>query len=348
LTKSCERTSSPTNGAMAWSERALLGPHLRETSRSFYLSVRILPPVLRRPVGTAYLLARIADTLADSPGPKQVRRAAVLSFREAIRGGNQGFRPPAVLGPVPPGERRLLEATPSVLSLLASFPLKVRRCIQQVVLTLTEGMLFDFEKFGEGTSVVALETEEELDRYTYLIAGCVGAFWTDLAILAGQAPACRRRDLAELGVQYGKGLQLINILRDMRGDLLKGRVYLPEEKLRAVGLRPSDLADPGVFPQLATLYKQYLHRAYRLLDSGRRYVLSLPRRSYRLRLATIWPLWIGLATLRELGLKRNVLEKPPIRIPRSRTYKLLALSLVAAPFNTLLGRATLRLAALPH
>src|SRR5687768_11812317 len=64
----------------------LRGPVLRSVSRSFYLSLRILPRPLRDPLSLAYLLARAADTIADTPEPPAgVRVEALRVFAQVIQ-----------------------------------------------------------------------------------------------------------------------------------------------------------------------------------------------------------------------------------------------------------------------
>ena len=88
---------------------------------------------------------------------------------------------------------------------------------------------------------VALATEEELDDYTWRVAGCVGDFWTRIcrAHLFPNASIEELR-LIEDGIRFGKGLQLVNILRDIAVDLRRGRCYLPAPRLREQGLSPED------------------------------------------------------------------------------------------------------------
>ena len=65
----------------------LLGPLLKSVSRSFYLTLRILPAGMRDPIGLAYLLARAADTIADtSVISPQKRMRLLLSLREQVHG----------------------------------------------------------------------------------------------------------------------------------------------------------------------------------------------------------------------------------------------------------------------
>ena len=172
------------------SRRQLLTTLLKSVSRAFYLSIRVLPSGMREPVAIAYLLARAADTIADTPSISAERRLAHLSeFRQIIEGRSDihaatqlsseltGLQPTA-------GERRLLGSLLEVFDLLDGLDGSDAKAVRSVVNTLTSGMVFDLMTFGEPNSgnLTSLETEEQLDEYCYLVAGCVGEFWTDISI----------------------------------------------------------------------------------------------------------------------------------------------------------------------
>src|SRR5947209_628633 len=75
---------------MALHTKDLGGPLLASVSRSFYLSIRLLPRKLRAPVGLAYLLARASDTIADSAEvPESARLQHLAAFARMIRTGKQ-------------------------------------------------------------------------------------------------------------------------------------------------------------------------------------------------------------------------------------------------------------------
>jgi len=78
---------------MAIHTKDLGGPLLASVSRSFYLSIRLLPRKLRAPIGLAYLLARASDTIADSPDvPVATRLQHLASFARMIRTGKTDGR----------------------------------------------------------------------------------------------------------------------------------------------------------------------------------------------------------------------------------------------------------------
>lgn len=276
---------------------------LRDVSRSFYLTLRILPARIRSQIGLAYLLARTTDTIADTElvalddrlGALQAlkeriqgRREARLDFGELAR--HQGS----------PAERTLLDRTEASIKLLESFAAADRELVRAVLETITSGQELDLRRFAGASAkrIIALQNDTELDDYTYRVAGCVGEFWTKIC-RAHLFPKAKLHDDALLrdGVRFGKGLQLVNILRDLPIDLRHGRCYLPAEGLKACGLAPQDLLEPGTEPRLRSLLKTWLDRAESHLAAGWTYTNTLPRACVRVRLACAWPLLIGRETL---------------------------------------------------
>jgi len=164
----------------------LLGDLLKNVSRSFYLTLRVLPDGMREPVGLAYLLARAADTIADTALVAPERRAALLTdLRDEIERLGDGAALSRALEDVTrmqtdSHEHMLLASMKPMLALLRAQPDADRASIRKVVATLTSGMEFDLRTFPDEQSgqVASLPSRDELDRYTYLVAGCVGEFWT--------------------------------------------------------------------------------------------------------------------------------------------------------------------------
>jgi farnesyl-diphosphate farnesyltransferase len=329
----------------------LLGDLLRRVSRSFYLSLAILPRPLREPLGLAYLLARAADTVADTRLiPRAERIRALGTLRRAYAG--EATDVAAVARAAAPlqthaAERALLERVEEIVARLARVPEPDRGRARGVLGTLTDGMLFDLERFpGEDAAgLAALDTLEELDRYTYLVAGCVGEFWTDLHLahrprLAGWEPSTMRA----LGVRFGKALQMTNVLRDVPADLAHGRCYLPARELAALGVAPRDLLAPAGAARARPLLDRLLDVALGHYDAAWHYTLAVPRREWRMRLACAWPLLIGQATLEALAAHPAPLRAvPPVKVPRAAVRGILARSALTVWSNrALAGEATRR------
>ena len=329
----------------------LLDDVLRQVSRSFYLSLRILPGSLREPIGLAYLLARAADTVADT---RVIPRAERLKHLEALRAAYAGspadvtaLAQACAAPQADAAERRLLQRLDEALARLASLPTGDRTAARAVLETLTSGMILDLERFpGEDAAgLAALDTLEELDLYTYLVAGCVGPFWTALHV------AHRRRlagwDVERMsaeGVRFGKALQMTNVLRDVPRDLRAGRCYLPARELEPLGLRPVDLLDPELTPRARPLLRRLITQTLEHYDVAWRYTLAIPRAEWRMRLACAWPLLIGLGTLALLARHPNPLgAATPIKIPRAAVRAMMARSVVAVWSNATLEREAARL-----
>ena len=318
----------------------LLGPVLRDVSRSFFISIRLLPRRLREPIGLAYLLARTTDTVADTSSvPLPLRIEALQNLAAAIQDDDSLERARDLLKSFGPfqesaSERRLLEVLPDCLRILPLLNPADRSDIRKVLAAINRGQLLDLDRFGEPATLHALATAAELDEYTYLVAGCVGEFWT--AVCSRYLEKFSRKsesEMAVLGVEYGKALQLINILRDLHDDLDNGRCYLPVDELRSVGLQPADITarSESVLP----IYRNWLDRAQRGLEAGMEYVLAIEH--FRVRAATALPAIIGAKTLALLRAAGAAAVQKKIKITRNEVR-----GTVAAVTLTLAGRDSLR------
>jgi farnesyl-diphosphate farnesyltransferase len=226
-------------------------------SRSFYLTLRVLPLPVRESIALAYLVARLSDTLADGADTEAEKQ--LLARREEIEGWLSNSSDAAE--------------------------------IEKVWSTICQGQRFDKERFS--TPNAPPLDAQELDLYTYLVAGCVGEFWTQLC--EKKMPGFASLNLAEmtdLGVRFGKGLQLVNILRDRQTDLMKGRTYVPDTRF-------NEVVAGG--------------RAH--LSASREYVGAL--RNYRLRVASSLPLYLAEETLDLV--ERNPAQ-PRNKVPRKRVW----------------------------
>ncbi|MBI3801926.1 MAG: phytoene/squalene synthase family protein [Deltaproteobacteria bacterium] len=311
---------------------SLLYQLLPQVSRSFYLSLRVLPQRVRQSIGLAYLFCRAADTIADTALlPHDLRLGYLDQYRAAF--GEAG--PTAVTGLQQhladqqhnPAERELLARLTDCFALLSGMEQDDQRYIRELVLTLSQGMQMDLTVFpGEGEGkVAALETRADLDRYAYFVAGCVGEFWT--RITTTHIPSLQHWDveaMAARGVQFGKGLQLTNILRDIAQDLRLGRCYLPGVDLAALGVRPEELLDPPTLKRVRPLVNDLLDLTLSYYRAGWAYTLAIPRREWRLRLACAWPLLIGVSTLTLVNHSPQLLD-PTVRvkIARAQVYAIL-------------------------
>jgi len=320
----------------------LLTDLLKEVSRSFYLTLRILPRPVRRQIGLAYLLARATDTIADAAcAPVATRLQALEQLRSRIAGPHHAPLDLSALlaqeeaSSPSPAERILLERIEEALAVLNSFNKEDQSLIREVLNTITSGQSLDLERFGSARGrPQSLATAAELEDYTYRVAGCVGEFWTRICLAHLFADAGLDEGvLLGDGIRFGKGLQLVNILRDLPRDLRSGRCYLPGDELAAAGLQPVDLLDPASEPRLRPVFHRWLDRAESHLRAGWSYTQALPRAAVRIRLACAWPLLIGARTLCLLRLQSPLTSASPVKIRRAEVRRLLAQSLFLYPFE---------------
>jgi farnesyl-diphosphate farnesyltransferase len=332
----------------------LLGPLLKGVSRSFYLTLRILPAGMRDPIGLAYLLARAADTIADtSLIPPEQRLELLLSLRAQVNGAAdegaflQRMAVEVAAQQTQSDEKVLLESLGPALTVLSQLGESDRKAVREIVTTLTQGMEFDLRTFPDERSgqIVALQELAELDRYTYLVAGCVGEFWTKMtyAHMPGTLKETPGTMLAR-GVRFGKALQMTNVLRDCGKDLRIGRCYLPVAMLDRFGLSPQDLLVQGNSLRAQPLLFELVRMTLDHFREAIEYTLAIPAFSVRLRLACLWPVLIGLETVLLLVHNDDWLDPAKLsKIQRSKVYEVIGYSMPLVASNTLLRRWAERL-----
>ncbi|MGM9993008.1 MAG: squalene/phytoene synthase family protein [Candidatus Bruticola sp.] len=300
-------------------KKQLLQNVLADVSRAFYLSIRILPEAVREPISLAYLLARAADTLADNPCAEVGTRLtdlekwlSILKEKKAVSAYEDfwnylsayveqskkiTFAPKAAglaVGGITEGERRLLLRLANAYQLYLELDNFAQQEVLSVVSTLIKGMKLDLSFFPG-----AFSTDAQLENYTYLVAGCVGQFWSRInahylgVISPEELPA-----MEKFGVSFGKALQYVNVLRDLPKDLKCGRLYIPCSGLTEF-LKNEDQSDVNLahFKTQLTpwIFKAVEHFRYALI-----YIKKTPKKAWLLRLSTVWPVAIGLGTLLEI------------------------------------------------
>lgn len=320
------------------SKQALLRDLLKRVSRLFYTTLVVVPANVRDQVSLAYLFARAADTIADTELIDRPRRLDYLGqlkaqfvsdhvslgqireIRDAVAGVQQDS-----------AEQDLLERLEECFAVLQAFSTEDRRRIQRLMTTLIQGMEMDLMVFPGTTAadVAALKTLDDLDRYTYYVAGCVGEFWTDL--MCGHRRGLRSwnvRSMSEVGVRFGKGLQLTNVLKDVAHDLQRGRCYVPESMLADHGLKPRDLLDAGNLPKFRPVLNQLIRMTVDHLDQGWLYTMAIPRYETRLRLSCMWPILSAGESLKLLRTSPDVLNPAvKIKMSRAKVYGMMALTI---------------------
>lgn len=319
---------------------------LENTSRSFFLTLKVLPRSIRKQVGLLYLLARVADTIADSKtGRVEDLLEALESWDKATSQDDVAMSDLSALADLQsdPAEETLLRSVDVPLSALSTISendrIHIRRCLGIII----GGQTLDLKRFGpanDSQSISSLNSDDELDDYAYRVAGCVGEFWTSMTLahlVSADGPTSEQ--MFELGVRFGKALQMINILRDIPEDLRFGRCYIPKTRLDAAGLNPENLTDADHYEKFRMIHHELLDITQGHLNAATRYILMLPSNQRRLRIACMLPVIIGQKTVDMLRANNVLDNKTRIKVPRKEIKRIMRRCVIA----TLLPGGTRRL-----
>jgi farnesyl-diphosphate farnesyltransferase len=300
---------------------------LPAVSRTFSLSIRVLPGALGQAVLAAYLLCRIADTLEDEPLLPAEAKAALLDELQRC------FEKPAAADAFPalvrdlagdPAHVRLTQHTDFVFVLYRTLPtgtqLHVRRWVGEMIAGMRKFVLL----YPHG---IRIQNLEEYREYCYYVAGTVGYMLTDL--WHEHAPSIGERRyvvLREKCRAFAEALQTVNILKDVATDVeQENSIYIPADLLRAHGSSHEGIlaADQlrGTREALATL----VQLAWSDLEGARSYLLLIPRRAVPIRLFCVLPLLFAYATLRDLTLTPQALARRDVVKISRREVKSLTL-----------------------
>lgn len=282
---------------------------LKGVSRSFFLSLIFLPKRVRVPMSLAFLACKAADTIADTdlmPAPKRLKW--IDAYRELFAAPADGHAQSLSGIPINSkgsshAEAALIQNLPTLMSALENLPPQDWLLIQELVLEVTQGMQIDLV-------MKSFETEAELEQYIYFVAGSVGRFWTKMIRTHFSFAKNWGEEVLASGEKLGKGLQLVNILRDFPRDLQRGRCYIPKELIEKEDFKPALL-------KLTEKAKKYLAEA-------EIYCAHHPWYARRLIAAVRLPARLGLKTLDLLASEGAWLDPAIVtKVSRRQVYQTL-------------------------
>ncbi|MEM8756902.1 MAG: squalene/phytoene synthase family protein [Planctomycetota bacterium] len=205
---------------------------LEVSSRTFALSIPLLPEPCRKRLTLAYLLFRVADTFEDETAWTAADRVAALdAMCVALKDGSAEGIARAVAGLDlskinQSGYAELFDRLPVVIEAWSELDDRTRSTIAGHLCRTIDGMA------GWIRGGRPIETIDDVRRYCYHVAGIVGELCTELFIDQSPALEATRTELAELSPAFGEALQLVNILRDEADDADEGRRYIPSAAAR--------------------------------------------------------------------------------------------------------------------
>ena len=224
---------------------------VRAAGSSFYSGMRILPRPQREAMFEIYSFCRAVDDIADDPGPREPRREALAHWRADIDALYAGAPPPQLSG---------------LAQSVKTFDLQ-----REDFLAVIDGMEMDV------VADIRAPDQPTLDIYCDRVACAVGR-------LSVRVFGMERKAGLALANELGRALQLTNILRDLDEDAAMGRLYLPREALRAVGIISTEpavvLANPMLGEACGVLVEQarnHFARAKSIMAQSPRRVVRAPR-----------------------------------------------------------------------
>jgi phytoene synthase len=254
----------------------------RAAGSSFYTGMRILPRAQREAMFEIYAFCRAVDDIADDPGPREPRLAALEKWRSNIVALYASSAPPQVSG---------------LARAVASFDLQ-----RDDLLAIIDGMEMDVVADIRAPDAVTL------DLYCDRVACAVGR----LSVRVFGMP--REAGLA-LAHHLGRALQLTNILRDLDEDAAMGRLYLPREALRDCGIIATDPRSVLANPMLGQACNAVIALAASEFDAAGAIMADAARRTVRA------PRIMGQAyrlILDRLIARGFAPPRTPVRLPRAK------------------------------
>jgi len=309
---------------------------LPAVSRTFALSIRVLPGMLGQAVLAAYLLCRIADTLEDEPRMPAEAKAALLDELQAC------FDDAAAADAFPglvstlagePAHVRLTQHADLIFVLYRTLPPGTRDAVRRWVGEMITGMRKFVLLYPHG---IRIQSVEEYREYCYYVAGTVGYLLTDL--WHEHAPSIgegRYRVLRERCRAFAEALQTVNILKDVATDAeQENSIYIPEELLRAHGSSHAGILSGAHIGATQQALETLVQLAWTDLEGARSYLLLIPRRAVSIRLFCLLPLLFAYATLRDLTRTPQALaRREVVKISRREVKSLTLMGFVVILSN---------------
>lgn len=212
---------------------------------SFYYSFLFLPPEKRRAITALYAFCREVDDVVDEQLEEQVARIKLQWWREEIGRLFEGH-------PQHPVTRALASA-------IQAFDLP-----QEHFLEVIDGMEMDLD-------YSSYQSFRDLSLYCHRVASIVG-------IMAAEIFGYEDRRTLKYAHHLGMAFQLTNILRDVREDCQRGRLYIPLDELRRFGVSPDELvagraseATRALFEHQVQRARHYYQQAFAALPEADRY-----------------------------------------------------------------------------
>ncbi|WP_216221057.1 squalene/phytoene synthase family protein [Polynucleobacter sp. UK-Kesae-W10] len=289
---------------------------LSSVSRTFALTIPLLPPDIEIVVGNTYLLCRIVDTIEDagSLSPETKQTLSKL-FLDAVleKASVQSFVDPCLIALKDYGnqdELDLIAHTPTVLRILHTCSSNDQAAVSRCVSIMSEGMSYFHNKQSEA----GLKDLAEFEHYCYVVAGVVGELLTTIFATHSPAFAKQLQGHEDLAVAFGQALQMTNILKDS-----------PEDKARGVSWKPTLVSQA-----------ELLIIANQKLKDSLRYILLIPKEDYGMRRFCFLAFGLAVMTLSKIATHNQFQFKDEVKLSRKVVMAFYAFTKIAVCSDALM------------
>jgi phytoene synthase len=215
-------------------------PTLDQNRQSnFYFSFLILPKPKREAIETIYAFCRTTDDIVDEAGDEGEKYEHLLAWTDELKRSLYGI------------------SNYSLLNRLATIIIRFRIPVEHFY-ELIKGMEMDLTK-------KRYESFAELEQYCYRAASTVG-------LICAEVFGYNNEQTRQYAINLGIALQLTNILRDLKADAKRGRIYLPQEDLRKFGYTESELLENVYNDRFVALMKFECDRARHYFRKAKAYL----------------------------------------------------------------------------
>ena len=278
-------------------------------SRTFALTIPVLPAALALVTMNAYLLCRIADTIEDDPGLRPEQKSQFHArFVAVVKGTHAAEEFARDLAPllserILPAERDLVRNTPAVIRVTHGFSDEERAALTRCVAIMCRGM----PEFQRNKSLRGLADLDELAEYCYYVAGVVGEMCTELFCLHCPELTPKRELMLRLAVSFGQGLQMTNILKDIWDDRQSGACWLPRSVFGHGTLDLERLETWHTQPAFRDGLYELIGVGHAHLRNALEYTCLIPKRETGIRRFCLWAIGLAVLTM------RNIYRHPTFR-----------------------------------
>lgn len=210
---------------------------LKETSRTFYIPIRRLPHRLQEAVTSAYLCMRAIDEIEDSPDLSNAQKARLLQeISIALQTAVEGETFERLSGILKAEPNPLPEVSVRIGEWAKLAPATVAPRVWDATAAMADRMAYWAARNWQ------VHTEDDLNCYTFSVAGAVGLLLSDLWAWYDGTQTNRTH-----AIGFGRGLQAVNILRNHKDDLQRGVNFFPDswttEQMQSYARNNLTLAD---------------------------------------------------------------------------------------------------------